>query len=200
MRVPKKLALFAFLVLTAGSCDCGDDDDYDDSVIAKARPGVDFSAYHTFHIAQLTDPPLADAGKGPADIPADVVLNINTANDQARIELEALGLTAAAPGITADLEVSSLGSGSTASGVEWICVPGYWWGYWGWTWDPCAWTEPVPVTYAIGHVLVALSDPKLKEAVFVGLLQGIADGEGNTEQRIRSGVHRMFDSYPATPK
>jgi hypothetical protein len=199
MRAPPKLAFYAFLLLSAGSCDCGEDDS-NDPVIVKAREGVDFAAYQTFHIAEVPSPLPPDAGAIGTEIPANVRLNISSANDQARIELEALGLTVAAPGIAADLEVASLGSASSESGYYWECVPGYWWGYWGWVWDPCAWTVPVPVSYAVGSVMVVLSDPKLQQAVFGGLVQGVADGEGDANARIRDGVHRMFQAYPAPPK
>jgi len=86
--------------------------------------------------------------------------------------------------------------------IYWDCVPGYlWWG-WYWYWDPCAWLEPVPIQYTVGSVLVLLIDPNIAESpdygrvVFGGLLQGVADGSGDAQQRIEEGVARMFDQYP----
>jgi hypothetical protein len=36
--------------------------------------------------------------------------------------------------------------------VAWDCVPGYWWGYWTWAWQPCAWLDREYVEHTIGAV------------------------------------------------
>jgi Domain of unknown function (DUF4136) len=180
----------------AWACD-DDDDDIQDEVYTRVKPGVDFSEYETFRIDDtLNEEDLADAGVAE-DIPDDVKLNIDTANDQARMELEKLGLTELdKDDESADLVVASLGSTADEDAIYWECVPGYWWGYWGWYWDDCAWLDPVHVNFVVGSVALGLADPEMQDVVFGGLLQGVANGEGDTEQRIRAGVHRMFEDYP----
>ena len=195
------IRLSMYLVLALNGCDCDDDDDFlDDDVIVRVQPGVDFGDYATFRILDnLDEADLVDADVDPDKIPDDVKLNIDVANDQARIELERIGLTEVDEGEEADLSVATLATTKEEDGYYWSCVPGYWWGYWGWYWDPCAWLEPIYVNYSTGTMLLGLADPKLKEIVFGGLLQGVLTGGGDAEERIRAGVHQMFLEYPERP-
>lgn len=192
--------LFIFAGISAGC----DDDDVEDYVAARARGDVDFTQYHTFSVATTNEVP-GDAGTAlvlDATIPATAVANIFSANDQARKELMARGLNEVARTATpaADLVVSSLANVQKEGAYYWACVPGQWWGYWGWYWDPCAWMAPVYAEYAVGTVALGLGDDKRAQVVFGGVLQGVADGEGNADQRIRNGVHEMFDKYyPVKP-
>lgn len=197
----KKYALYMCLALTVGSCDCNDDDGPTDYVYTRVEPNVDFSQFHTFRVTDSHDADdFADAGVDPENIPEDVRINIDSANDQARIELETLGLTEAGEDEDADLVVFSLARTSEETGVVWTCVPGYeWWG-WYWYWDPCAWLAPLYVDYTVGSLIVGLAAPNEEEVVFGGLLQGVADGSGDPEDRIRDGVHVMFRDYPETPE
>jgi hypothetical protein len=184
---------------SVSACDCDDDDLPDDEVHTRAKPGVDFDDYTTFRIDdELSEEDLEDAGIDSDDIPDDVKFNIDTANDQARIELEDLGLTQVGEDEEADLVVGSMGSVEDQDAIYWECVPGYWWGYWGWYWDSCAWLDPVWVEYTIGSVAVGLGDPAMEDVVFVGLLQGVGTGgsSDDIERRIRDGVHEMFEKYP----
>jgi hypothetical protein len=194
----QRVMFYSLVAMTATSCDCNDDPELPpDEVYVRVKPGIDFSQYETFRINdELSSGDLADAGVDPDDIPGDVRLNIDTANDQARIELEARGLTAAASGAEADLVIVSLGSTQDEDAIYWECVPGYWWGYWSYVWDTCAWLEPVYVEYTIGSVAVGLVDETEQDVVFGGLLQGVADGSGDSEERIRDGVREMFEEYP----
>jgi hypothetical protein len=36
--------------------------------------------------------------------------------------------------------------------LAWDCVPTYWWGYWTWAWQPCAWIDRSYVQGTIGAV------------------------------------------------
>lgn len=194
----QKILFYSLVALTATSCDCNDDPELPpDEVKVRVQPGIDFSEYQTFRIYdELTVGELEDAGVNPDNIPEDVLLNIKTANDQARIELEARGLTEASSDDAADLMVVSLGSTKDDDAIYWECVPGYWWGYWGYVWDSCAWLEPIYIEYTIGSMALGLVDEKEQDVVFGGLLQGVADGAGNAEERIRDGVTEMFKEYP----
>lgn len=92
--------------------------------------------------------------------------------------------------------VFSLGASQQSGGYVWSCVPGYWWGYWGWVWDPCAWLEPIYVSYAVGSLVVGTVDPKLQKIVFGGVAQGTITNEGNPTERIQQDVARIFADYP----
>lgn len=204
-RRPRKQSLVLGSVLlfcSMSACDCNDDDLPDDVVKARAKPAVDFGEYQTFRIEdKLTEEDLADAGADLGELPEDVRFNIDTANDQARMELEDLGLTEVGADEEADVLVGSMGSTDDQDAIYWECVPGYWWGYWGWYWDSCAWLDPVYVEYTVGSVMVGVADPAMNDIVFAGFLQGVGDGNGgdDLEHRIRDGVHKMFESWPTTP-
>jgi hypothetical protein len=177
---------------------CDDDDDLpSDETYSYVKRGVDFSEYKTFHVDdELTQEDLADAGVDIEDFPEDVKANIDVANDQARLELEAQGLEEVGEDEEPDLIIASLGSTKEQDAIYWDCVPGSWWGYWGWYWDDCAWIDPDYVQYTIGSVVLGVSDPEMKKIVFGGLLRGLVTGSGDAEPRIRSGVHELFKSYP----
>ena len=195
-----KLVLAAFFLLFCGLSVYACDDDeavVPDEVYVRAKKGVDFSDYKTFRIDdEVTEEDLADAGVDPDDIPKDLKLNIDTANDQARMELKKLGLTEIKEDEGGDLVVASIGSTKDEDAFYWECVPGYWWGYWGYYWDSCAWLDPVYVEWSVGSVAVGVADPEMKDVVFGGLLQGVVDGSGDAEERIRAGVHQMFEQWP----
>lgn len=40
----------------------------------------------------------------------------------------------------------------TPQPIAWDCVPNYWWGYWTWAWQPCAWLDREYVEHTIGAV------------------------------------------------
>jgi hypothetical protein len=196
----RKPMLYMCLVLTVGSCDCDDSDEATDYVVTRADPNVDFSQFHTFRISDSRDADdLTDVRLDLEDIPEEARINIDSANDQARIELERIGLTEVDEDEDADLVVFTIAGTSDQSGYAWECVPGwYWWG-WYWAWDACAWLAPIYVEYTVGSLALGLADPSEEDVVFGGLLQGVADGSGDTEDRIRDGVHVMFEDYPAPP-
>jgi hypothetical protein len=39
-----------------------------------------------------------------------------------------------------------------AEQLAWECVPSYWWGYWTWAWQPCAWLDREYVEGTIGAI------------------------------------------------
>ncbi len=47
--------------------------------------------------------------------------------------------------------------------LAWDCVPSYWWGYWTWAWQPCAWIDRNYVEGAIGAIAEAPQTEKTKE-------------------------------------
>jgi hypothetical protein len=194
---PLKRILFnGLLALCLGACDC-DSSGSEDTVVTRANPEADFDSYQTFRIVdELTLANLEDAGVNTGLIPDDVLLNVDIANDQARIELEALGLTQVSGDTEADLGVVTMASTGETGGTVWECVPGYWYGYWDYYWDPCAWLVPVYVEYTVGSLFVGLADPSLEAVAFGGVLQGVVNDSGRVEDRIRSGVHAMFQQYP----
>ena len=80
----------------------------------------------------------------------------------------------------------------------WQCQGGWWWGWYGWFWDPCAWVVPVPVEFDVGNLFIPVGpqpgegeDP---EVIFAGLAQSIEPGMNETD--LRAAVQAIFAQWP----
>jgi hypothetical protein len=202
-RIGRRLkAASAALALTAvgvgfGSVGCSSDTTCTNTVVARARPGVDFGDYETFAIKDVDGSGFGGAGGAGHDIPDDVLTNIAVANEEAAQQLEALGLKKVDPDKeTPDLWIGTAGATEENSGVVWECVPGWYW--WGWYmyWDSCAWLEPIHVDYTVGTLFVALVDSGNEEVVFGGFAQGVVGCSDDVEGQIETAVDAIFDKYP----
>ena len=193
-----KLALLLGLCAGAVSCDACEDEWPADQVFTRTNPAGDFASYSTFAFPDPAADPLL---KPDHEVPPQVQANLTLINDSVRSELLLLGFTEVRPDQDPDLVAFSLASASKEGAIVWECVPGGWYGYWYWAWDPCAAADPDYVDYAEGVFWVGLSDPKLKQVVFAGLAQGYGDGSGSgLEERLDSAMHRIFAAYPDPPK
>lgn len=88
----------------------------------------------------------------------------------------------------------------TEEGYYYDCCGGYWWGYWGWYWDPCAYWCPQYVQYDVGSLLVPVGFPPAAsgeepDAVFAGLAQAVLDPTPDDAQ-VREAVERIFQQWP----
>lgn len=186
------------LVGAVGLTGCSDDgEECGDTVYARVAPGVDFDAFETFAIAEVEDivGQGGAGGESAIDIPSDIRTDLDIASAEAARQLELMGLTEVSPDAEPDLLVATAAASSDEAGVVWECVPGWYW--WGWqaVWDSCAWVEPIPVTYSVGTLVVALVEASSNEVVFGGFGQGLLEC-GDGEDRIVAVVDDIFDSYP----
>jgi hypothetical protein len=194
-RVYQGLALAAMAAVLSTAC--SDDDGYyedacdDQRVESRADPTGDFANYHTFSVPSEDDL--------PPGLPINVQAGIQAANEAAEKELRLLGLVKVEADEMPDLTLFSLVRSSEETGVVWTCVPGYWWGYWGWMWSSCAWLEAVPVDYTVGTLVVGVADPKAEKVVFGGAAKGILECRSNTYESINTAVHAIFAGYPTPP-
>lgn len=168
------------------------DDDPDDTVTTASSATAEFEDYETFAVADPSDAPENVRER----IPDDVETDLEVVNDAVRDELTQLGLREVARDDDPDLVAFSLAATDDEEAVYWDCVEGYWYGYWTYAWDPCAWLEPVYLEYTVGSIFVGLADPEEEQVVFGGLIEGVVDGDGDTEERIQDDVEEVFDDYP----
>jgi hypothetical protein len=91
-------------------------------------------------------------------------------------------------------------SRTTDQGVVWRCVGGWWWGFWGWFWDPCAWLAPVPVEFEVGSLLIPVgprpAEGEDPEPVFTGLGQSVLGTGPSIEVKVRNAVQAIFAQWP----
>lgn len=175
--------LLRALVCGAVLCACSDDNNVD--VVDKVDPNADFTAYKTFAISEPTD----------VKIPRDVAVNLATANAAIVRELQDRGLRQVDADADPDLVAFSLASTREETGLAWACAPGYWYGYWAWSYDPCDYVSPYYDEFTVGTLVVGLSDQSLDKVVFGGVARGVLD-DSNPTSEIDKAVKDIFDDYP----
>jgi hypothetical protein len=169
-------------------CAC-DDDDGVDVVAERADPNADFTAYKTFAFAEAQD-------GGTVNIPSGIAANLSTANNEIKTQLEALGLNEVDANASPDLFAFSLASTNEQAALSWTCVPGYWYGYWDWSYTPCSVVSPYYDEYTVGTLVVGLVDPALEKTVFGGVAQDVVDGTTDANDDIVDAVDDIFEDYP----
>ncbi len=192
MRSTALMSIVALFILSG--CEEDEPDICDDTRVSRAEPTNDFTMYQTFAVVPESEYPTML----PPELPSDTRTSLDAANDAMRAELVALGLTEVdfATGMP-DVVAFSLAASDTDTGIVYECVPGYYWyGWWGYVWDPCAWLAPVEVDYEVATVIVGLADPADEEVVFGGAVQGVLEC-GDSRDRLEAGIADIFDDYPA---
>ena len=91
-------------------------------------------------------------------------------------------------------------SRTTDGGWYYECVGGWWWGYWGWYWDSCAYWRPTYVEWDVGSLLIPVGPPPESgaepELIFAGLAQSVVGTGADTETKIREAVRLIFEQWP----
>jgi len=171
---------------------------YNDTIVVRSDPTVDFENYCTYAIQEIV---LPDDPVGiPEDLPDDLQANLYAANAEAARILEKKGLEPVSDPANADVVIFSAAASNTEEGVIWECVGDWvWWG-WGYVWDPCAWMRPIDVEYQVGTMLVGLADPEMESVVFGGLVQGVLASNEPDPARVQDGAKRVFKQYPGKAK
>jgi hypothetical protein len=90
---------------------------------------------------------------------------------------------------------------ATEGGYYYECVGGWWWGYWGWYWDSCAYWRPTYVEWDVGSLLVPVGPPPAAgeepELIFAGLAQSVlGTSSGDVEAKVRFAVDAIFAQWP----
>ena len=88
---------------------------------------------------------------------------------------------------------------STEGGYYYECCGGWYWGWWGWYWDPCAYWCPNYVEYDVGSLFVPVGLPidstEEAKAVFAGLAQSVATGS-DIDEKLRFAIQEIFRQWP----
>lgn len=91
-------------------------------------------------------------------------------------------------------------SQTTDGGWYYQCVGGWWWGYWGWYWDSCAYWRPTYVEWDVGSLLIPVGPPPADgadpELIFAGLAQSVLGTGPDTETKVREAVRLIFAQWP----
>jgi len=179
------LFLAVFFLMMFG---CSDDDGPSGEVRVEWDQQANFTQFQTFGIVTSVQ-----AGfDGLPNAPEEVVAFNDYVNQQIRLQLQSLGLTESA---TPDVWVGNLAWLNEQSSIVYECVPGDWWGYWGWYWEPCDWVYPTIVDYEVGSLLITVGEAATQTPVFIGLARGVEPRE-DTPDRVDAAVADIFSQWP----
>ncbi len=99
-----------------------------------------------------------------------------------------------------DLWAANGVSRETEGGYYYECVGGWWWGYWGWYWDSCAYWVPTYVEYDVGSLLVPIGLPPVGDAtpdlIFAGLAQSVVGSGGDAMTKAQQAIELIFEKWP----
>lgn len=165
---------------------------------------VDFTQFETFSVVTQevidNNPDFPDL---PTELPDDAKAAIEQIND---LIIEAMGPSGlgytyippeqVTPENQPDLWAGNIGAVTEEQGIVYDCVGGWWWGYWGWYWDPCAWVVPRTIDFDVGSLLIPVASTTAQEPIFWGLAQGIDYIGADNELRIETAVTDIFAQWP----
>lgn len=170
----------------------------------KFDESVDFTQFETFSVvtSDLVDP--------PPDVPelGDDQQAFNDLVNQLIIEAmqsEPVCLRFIPPDQTSEQNKPDLWAAnglaqSTDSGYVYECCGGWWWGYWGWYWDPCAYWCPTYVEYDVGTLFIPVGLPLTSgeepQAIFGGLAQSVLGTGPDVETKVRYAIEEIFKQWP----
>jgi hypothetical protein len=89
---------------------------------------------------------------------------------------------------------------SAEGGWIYECVGGWWWGYWGWYWDSCAYWRPTYVEWDVGSLLIPVGPPPAAgeepKLIFAGLAQSVVGTPPMPDEKIEAAVKLIFEQWP----
>ncbi|MDH3200448.1 MAG: DUF4136 domain-containing protein [Myxococcales bacterium] len=190
------LIAFSFVLLG-----CGDKGAQTESLTVDWDQTVDFTQFQTFSVVtrqiiegnpDLSQPLPPDAEAAIAQINALIV----DAMGPTGLGYEYIPPDEVTPENQPDLWAGNVGAVTEEQGVVYDCIGGWWWGYWGWYWDPCAWIVPRIIDFDVGSLLIPVGSSATQEPIFWGLARGIDYVGADNEERIRNAVTAIFAQWP----
>ena len=200
------LRIFPFFLLIAfalSALSCNNSVVKTGSVTVKSDDTVDFTQFQTFSVITSDVVP---PDKLPELDDDQIAFNdmVNGLIIEA-MQAEPVCMTFIPPDEVTDQNQPDLWAGNglgrtTDGGYYYECRGGWWWGYWGWYWDPCAYWYPVYVEYDVGNMLILAGPPPADgeepAPVFAGLAQKIVGTGSGAEEEARSAVQAIFQQWP----
>ncbi|KPK11213.1 MAG: hypothetical protein AMJ62_16400 [Myxococcales bacterium SG8_38] len=200
MKTRLLCAFFVAPALLAASC--ADDSS---SVSVNVKSAGDFTQFQTFSVVTKE---MAEENPDFPDLDADQEAFNNSVNNLIieAMQAEPVCLTFIRPQDVTEQNQPDLWAANglgreTEGGYYYDCCGGYWWGYWGWYWDPCAYWCPQYVEYDVGSLLIPVASlpaasGEEPDALFLGLAQTIIQTAPDVDTKVREAVDRIFQQWP----
>lgn len=200
------LRMFSFLLSLSmvAIAACSDSTVRTGEISVEVDDSVDFTQFQTFSVVtdDLVEPPsdvpaLGDEQEAFNDLVNDLIIEAMQAEP---VCLELIPPEEASEQNQPDLWAANGLGRSSDSGYVYDCCGGWWWGYWGWYWDPCAYWCPVYVEYEVGSLFVPVGPPPEEgqppAAVFAGLARALVSTGTPTEDKVRFAIQEIFQQWP----
>lgn len=195
-----------FIILIASSflaLSCADNNVVQTGEITvRSNPDVDFTQFQTFSVvtSDLVEVPPEAPDFDEQEAFNDQVNQLIIAAMQAEpVCLEFIDPTTTSEENQPDLWAANGVAQATEGGYYYECCGGWYWGWWGWYWDPCAYWCPNYVEYDVGSLFVPVGLPadatEEAKAVFGGLAQSVING-GDVDAKIRYAIEEIFKQWP----
>jgi hypothetical protein len=165
---------------------------------------IDFTQFQTFSVVtqDLVDPPedVPELGDEQEAFNRRVNQLIIQAMQAEPVCLDYIPTDQTSPENQPDLWAANGLARATEGGYVYDCCGGWWWGYWGWYWDPCAYLCPTYVEYDVGSLFVPVGLPPSQgaepAAVFGGLVQALVGSGTPTQEQLEAAVNAIFEQWP----
>ena len=194
--------LLALLTASLASLGCNDTVVQTADIQVRADDTVDFTEFETFSVitSDLVDvPPEAPEFDEQEAFNDRVNRLIIEAMQAEPVCLKFIDPTETSEDNQPDLWAANGLGRSTEGGYYYECCGGWYWGWWGWYWDPCAYWCPNYVEYDVGSLFVPVGFPnngtEQGKAVFAGLAQAVVDGT-DVDAKVRAAVQEIFRRWP----
>jgi len=173
------------------------------SVEVQVDPDADFTQFETFSVLTADIVPPEDL----PDLEEDQIAFNDMVNELIieAMQAEPVCLTFIPPDEVTEENQPDLwaanGLGrSEEGGYYYECRGAWWWGYWGWYWDPCAIWYPVYVEYDVGSLLIPVGPPSPPGAdrspIFTGLAQSVLGTGADLDTKVENAVQQIFAQWP----
>jgi hypothetical protein len=199
----RSIPLFALVLSCLALFGC-EDDVQTATVQVEFNDDVDFTRFETFSVVteDLVDPPEDLPGLTEDQQAFNRRVNelIIEAMESEPVCLEYIPTDQASAENPPDLWAANGLARSNGDGYVYDCCGGWWWGYWGWYWNSCAYLCPTYVEWEVGSLFVPVGfTPEQGEqpgAVFAGLVRALAESETPTDEQLRTAVNAIFQQWP----
>lgn len=170
-------------------------------ISVKVADNVDFTEFETFSVVtkEMVDPPpeLDPEHEAFNDLVNGLIIE---AMQAAPVCLEFIPPEEASDQNAPDLWGANALGRTEEGGYVYGCCGGWWWGYWGWYWDPCAYWCPTYVEFDAENLLVPVmlpgAEPEDAEAVFAGLARSVSGTGPDVETKVRFAIEEIFKQWP----
>jgi hypothetical protein len=205
MTMLRSIPFVALLISCLAVLSCANDNVVHTATVqVESDDDIDFTQFQTFSVVteDIVDAPDKLPALGEEQQAFNQRINelIIEAMEAEPVCLEYIPTDQTSPGNQPDLWAANGLVRSSDEGYVYDCCGGWWWGYWGWYWNSCAYLCPIYVEFEVGSLFIPVGLPpdqgEQPGAVFGGLVRSLVDSGTPTDEQLRTAVNAIFQQWP----